>query len=302
MKVKIVGFVLAASLILAFAFLVSTHAASNKVNTPATPTANAVPASTPGERKEGSRDCVCGEGNERPATCQDIAVPATSQWNTAVSDAPLSTGRVRVLIMNPNSGPGTSINQDYVTAVNRVHAAGTEFLVYGYVYTSYGQRSLASVEADIDNYHSWYGVDGIFVDETASSSSLISTYYQPLANYITSQMPGSDVMLNPGVYPDQGYLNITVPSPSSLIVNVFEGTYGDYVNATVPSWAFSYPDISFSHLVYSTSATQMPNAVALSAQRNVGWIYVTDGGLPNPWAALPSYWSSLISQTEGGCS
>ncbi len=111
----------------------------------------------------------------RAATCQDIAVPAyfypsqpTSQWNTAVSDAPLPTGRVRVLIMNPANGPGTSINQDYVNAVQMVHAAGTNFLVYGYVYTSYGQRSLASVEADVNNYNSWYGVDGIFVDETAS--------------------------------------------------------------------------------------------------------------------------------------
>lgn len=44
MKIRIVGLLAAASLILAFAFLVSTHAAPNKTNTPVTAEANAQPA------------------------------------------------------------------------------------------------------------------------------------------------------------------------------------------------------------------------------------------------------------------
>lgn len=44
MKIRMVGLLIAASLILAFAFLVSTHAAPNKANTPATPAASALPA------------------------------------------------------------------------------------------------------------------------------------------------------------------------------------------------------------------------------------------------------------------
>jgi len=44
MKIRIVGLLAAASLILAFAFLLSTHAAPNKTNTPATPAASALPA------------------------------------------------------------------------------------------------------------------------------------------------------------------------------------------------------------------------------------------------------------------
>jgi len=242
------------------------------------------------------------------AVCENIAVPAyfypsqpSSQWNTAFGDAPLPAGRQRILIMNPGNGPGKSLNQDYVSASNAVHAAGTAFLVYGYVYTNYGKRSLRTVEGDIDKYYSWYGVDGIFVDETASSASLASSYYQPLANYITAKKSGTGVMLNPGVYPDPSYLNISVPSNSQLIVNVFESSYTAYQTATVPSWAFGYSATHFSHLVYSASAAQMGNAISLSAQRNVGWVYVTDLGVSNPWKALPSYWSSLISQVESGC-
>jgi len=253
--------------------------------------------------------CICASSAVTlAATCQNIAVPAyfypsqpTSQWNTAVSDAPLPTDTARILIMNPNSGPGKALDQNYVKAINTVHAAGANFLVYGYVHTKYGKRSLASVESDIDKYYSWYAVDGIFVDETASAASYVSSYYQPLANYITSKKSGAGVMLNPGVYPDQSYLNISVPSNSSFVVNAFEDSYASYLTATVPSWAFSYPSSRFSHLVYSATAAQMPNAVALSVQRNVEWVYVTDLGVSNPWAALPSYWSSLTALVKSGC-
>lgn len=44
MKIRVVSLLAAASLALAFAFLVSTLAAPNKANTPATPAANAQPA------------------------------------------------------------------------------------------------------------------------------------------------------------------------------------------------------------------------------------------------------------------
>lgn len=44
MKVRIVGLLAVASLVLAFAFLYSTPAAPHKANVPATPTANALPA------------------------------------------------------------------------------------------------------------------------------------------------------------------------------------------------------------------------------------------------------------------
>ena len=49
--------------------------------------------------------------------CENIAIPAyfypsqpTSQWNTAVDNSPLPTGRQQILIMNPSSGPGNSFD------------------------------------------------------------------------------------------------------------------------------------------------------------------------------------------------
>ncbi len=35
--------------------------------------------------------------------------------------------------------------------------------------------------------------------------------------------------------------------------------------------------------------------VALAAQRNVGYVYVTDETLPNPYGQLPSYWDQEVA-------
>ena len=35
--------------------------------------------------------------------------------------------------------------------------------------------------------------------------------------------------------------------------------------------------------------------VALAAQRNVGYVYVTDQTPPNPYAQLPSYWDQEVA-------
>jgi hypothetical protein len=48
MRIRIVGFLAAGSLLLAFALLTSTPAAPHKANVPATPAANALPATPPG--------------------------------------------------------------------------------------------------------------------------------------------------------------------------------------------------------------------------------------------------------------
>jgi len=39
----------------------------------------------------------------------------------------------------------------------------------------------------------------------------------------------------------------------------------------------------------------MRTNVDLAAQRNVGWVYVTDDVLvPDPWDSIPTYWSDLV--------
>ncbi len=241
------------------------------------------------------------------STCQSIAVPAYiypsylgSGWNTAISDSPWNKKVNRIMIMNPGSGPGTAANSDYQNIVKAVHKAGG--LVYGYVYTNYGAISLASAEAQVNEYQTWYGVDGIFVDATSADAALVPTYYQPFATYITTQIPNAGVMLNVGTYPDPSYAAITVPTTSAFSINVFENDYATYAAAGgIPAWATSYPASLFVNIVYNTSAAELANALTLSVQRNVGTVYITDGTLPNPYGQLPSYWSQLVAQTQAAC-
>lgn len=248
-----------------------------------------------------------GGSTSTTSTCQSIAVPAYiypsylgSGWNTAISDAPFNAKVKRIMIMNPDSGPGTSANSDYQNIVAAVHKAGG--LVYGYVYTDYGSVALASAESQVGEYQTWYGVDGIFVDATSALTPLATTYYQPLANYITSQIAKGGVILNVGTYPDPSYAAITVPSTSTLIINVFEDDYATYESAGgIPAWATNYPPSLFMNIVYNTSAAQLANALTLSVQRNVGTVYITDGTLPNPYGQLPSYWSQLAVETQASC-
>ena len=58
--------------------------------------------------------------------------------------------------------------------VQRAQRTGQK--VYGYVPTGYGARPMRSVEERVRKYIDWYGVDGIFFDETSTSSKWLSTY------------------------------------------------------------------------------------------------------------------------------
>jgi hypothetical protein len=239
------------------------------------------------------------------APCLSITVPAyfstLSIWKTAVADSPWNSKVSRIIILNPNSGPGTAADPNNVTLVTTVHNAGGK--VYGYVPTGYGADPIATVEAEIQNYITWYGVDGIFLDEASSNSNQIAPYYQPLANFITSKISGGGVMLNPGLYPDASYAAIVVPSTSSLQIVVFEHDYTTFtgVTAVPPGWSMNYPASMFVDIVYATPSANVANALSLAKQRNVGTVYITDQDLPNPYTTLPSYWSTLVQTSQAGC-
>jgi hypothetical protein len=143
-----------------------------------------------------------------------------------------------VMIMNPNSGPGDKIDQNYVKAVDKAQQAGIKIL--GYVATTYGNKRLeesttqisnqqASVFKEINQYYNWYGVDGIFLDESASGPEKLD-YYKQISEHIKSKGgQKSFTVLNPGVYPDEGYTKY------SDVILTFEGTYQSYQTLPIPS-------------------------------------------------------------------
>jgi Spherulation-specific family 4 len=70
------------------------------------------------------------------AAAQSMAVPAYFYPGPFWSQLDRAGSGVDVAVMNPNSGPGTGPDPQYVRAVRSAKAAG--ITVVGYVYTSYG--------------------------------------------------------------------------------------------------------------------------------------------------------------------
>jgi hypothetical protein len=216
-------------------------------------------------------------GSERAGTCRAALVPAYVPPHEL---AALAAGarRPRMVILNPDSGPGAEERRAYGEAVRTLQAAGIRVL--GYVPTTYGGRSLANVLADVRRYLAWYEVDGIFFDETSSDAALLP-YYRALSQRARGDA-GRVVVFNPGVPPDAGYFEL------ADVVVTFEGTYAGYADAmaAAPEWLRRMRPDRVAHLVYGATRAEALDGVAGSA---AGYVYVTSGAMPNPWRSVPAY-------------
>jgi Spherulation-specific family 4 len=234
-----------------------------------------------------------GGGAPTASGCQSTFVPAyfysSTIWDQAISTKPDPT----VMLLNVDNGVGTSPLSHFQTLVKQAQNAG--ITVLGYSSTEYGARAISSVETEVNDYKSWYGVNGIFFDLTQGTSGELS-YYQTLANYVRSKISGGVVWLNPGSYPDPSFMSI------ANVVMVFEGSYSSYLSDQVPSWISQYSPSQFAHVLYDTPQSDFASAVNLSRKRRAGHLFVTDlSGSGNPYGALPSYWSQEAGDVSSGC-
>jgi hypothetical protein len=211
------------------------------------------------------------------SACRSTLIPAylPPDGIDRIAERPV---RSRVVIVNPSNGPGAAAQPAYRAAIGRVQETGTRVL--GYVHTGYGSRPPGEVEADIERYRSWYGVDGIFLDETAHTDGALA-YYRAVASAVRAA-DGGIVAMNPGVVPARAYFDV------ADVVVTFEGAYADYATALgrMPAWVRRLPPGRTAHLVYGASAAEARTAIA---QSGAAYVYVTSGSLPDPWSALPSY-------------
>jgi Spherulation-specific family 4 len=228
-----------------------------------------------------------------PCHPQRAFVPAffysSGIWKQAADTKPVPT---YMILDISGTGAGTAALAHFESIVKQERAAGVTIL--GYSSTGYGQRPAAQVEADVRHYKAWYGVTDIFLDEVRGVTGQLP-YYRKLAHYIHGTNPGSSIWINPGAYPDQGYMSV------SNVVMAFEGPYAAYHNIQVPSWVFDYSSDRFANTIYATSGSQVTSAINLSKSRNTGYLYVTDGTGGNPYNGLPSYWATEDSEITQGC-
>jgi hypothetical protein len=225
------------------------------------------------------------------AAPQSIAVPAyfypsfpDPLWTQMEGAVPT----VSFAVMNPANGAGAAPDSNYVSQVAATRAAGVKVL--GYVYSSYAARDSALLRADIDNYYTWYGVDGIFIDE-ADNTCVNQSYYADLDAYVKTKGGLGLTVINPGTTTPECFA-----TAADVILN-FEGSYAQYLAWTPAGWEANYDASRFWHLVYATSESEMPAAILASQSRGAGYVYVTPDTLANPWDSLPSgsYWTTELS-------
>jgi hypothetical protein len=212
--------------------------------------------------------------------------PTDASW-TVVASAKLAHPTVPVVaIVNPDNGPGSSVDTSYTSGIAKLRAAGVK--VIGYVYTSYGARGSAEVRADIDRWRTFYpGVSGIFFDEQANTTGL-ETYYKALSTYV--KQTGMDFTVgNPGADTAPSYVG-TVD-----LILIYESA-GVPSLASLDGWHRNYDRGNFGVIPYGCPTSSA--AFVQSARDRVGYIYLQSDTLPNPWDTVPSYLSTLLGQLQ----
>ena len=203
-------------------------------------------------------------------------------WAAAIN---AGGSQVGFIIANVYNGPGTDVQSEWTSVINSAVANG--IAVYGYVYTKYGARDSATVDADIAAWFTLYpNVTGIFVDETASGLAQLP-YYQARYNYIKSRNPNFQVVINPGTITDEGYMT------ACNVNTIFESNYSSWSNLTLPAWIRNYGEDRFYAIVYNVPTQSMESVVGTAKGRNFGKIFVTDAGTPS--ASLPDYFQAELT-------
>jgi hypothetical protein len=191
------------------------------------------------------------------------------------------------VILNPANGVGSSVDANYTKAFTSFKTANVG--TFGYILTGWASRSLSSTKTEIDLWKTLYNPDGIFIDEASNDENDIA-YYQDLYNYITAK--GMRVFVNPGTETIEGYMGV------SDNICIYEND--PYTQLYAPAWTLNYPASKFCVLQYGASATQMRATVAWALSHNVGYVYVTNDVLNNPWDSIPPYLAEEAALLAGG--
>jgi hypothetical protein len=212
--------------------------------------------------------------------------PTDASWDAIIAAKGAHPTVALQAIINPDSGPGQAADALFAQGITSLADAG--IVVLGYVATSYAAKPAADVHAEIDSYQAWYpGVSGIFFDEMESAAGS-AAYYAELTTYAK----------------DQGFTR-TVGNPGTDVDPSYVGTVDTifiYESAGLPDvgslggWHTGYDRHDFGIIPYAVPS--LDGGFVAQARAYVGFIYLTDDDLPNPWDTLPPYFSDLLAALE----
>ena len=189
-------------------------------------------------------------------------------------------------IINPNNGPPPCPNDNYVKGINHLKSVG--IFTLGYVSTNYTARNYTDVISDIYNWKKCYpNMDGIFFDEMSSTAGKES-YYANLTSYAKSDGFAFTIG-NPG--------KDTLPSYIGTVDNIVI-----YENSGLPDftsfagWHTKYNRDNFSIISYGVN--HLNNFTINTISNHVGYFFITNGTLPNPFGSMPPYFGKMVKTLD----
>lgn len=232
-----------------------------------------------------------GSARASAASSEGIVVPLYTYpgttWDTVASVKTAHPGVPIVAVINPNSGPGSSYDGNYYSGIAKLKSAGVT--VIGYVHTSYTGRPLTAIQSDINAYKNWYpNLQGIFFDEESNTAGN-EGYYSSASSYAKST-GFSFTVGNPGTDTIPSYLS------STDVVIIYE-------NPGIPSMTgyTGWQSYSKSQLgMISFGVNSYPSSWVQAAEGTVGWFYVTNANLPNPYGTVTPYLNNLATELDSG--
>ncbi len=242
--------------------------------------------------------CTAASGDPAKAVPLEILVPAyfypsgngLLHWNELIKSARRAP---IVVILNPSSGPGHSLDPNYKKVSSRARSAGVKVL--GYVSTNYSERARDRVLHDILLYRDLYQVDGFFIDEMSNSAQgPPQAYYQGLYSFIKLLDERYLVVGNPGA--DSAHRNSGARFADTLVTHENHGRSAHAVLTKVQSGQRT-PSYRDALLAYEVEpGIKFQQIFQAATRRDTSMIYLTDNlRSPNPWDTLPSYWSDLVT-------
>jgi hypothetical protein len=190
-----------------------------------------------------------------------------------------------VAIVNPASGPGRDRDPNYVSGIAKLRKAGVVLL--GYVTTSYAKRTIPEVTHEVEQWRDLYHPDGIFYDEMAYEPGN-ERYYRELDRHAKATGFGLTIG-NPGTEVAPGYAG----SLDAILL---------YENSGVPpldslgGWHAQHPRTRWGVIPYGVP--ELDRAFLREASGRVGFLFMTDQKMPDPWDHLPVYFLDLVAALD----
>ena len=206
-------------------------------------------------------------------------------WDDVANRSSINT-KITAIINPSNGDHGKYLDENFKKGIKKLKVSGIS--VVAYTYTKYAHREQDLIKKSIDFYKKEYQVDAFFLDEVNSSKEAMP-YYKEIQNYINKSSKSNEIILNPGVVPDDIMMNDT-----SMQRVIFEGEYKTFINeknrAEVSEQSREYNVC----LIYNVAKEDMEDTINLAIVKRCGQLYITDDSEENPWDTLPSYWIAML--------